>query len=522
MTAKILCLLFIAAQVSVVTNRYDHYTTGANTSETILSSSNVNVAAFGKLYSYYVDGAVYAQPLYFSALPIPEHGTHNVLYIATMNDKVYAFDAECSGPPLWMRDFTDEMGGVTPVPISDITNRNDLNIVGNAGIESTPVIDAPLNSLYLVARTKESGRYVQRLRRLDIRTGSDIVPPATIEARVTGSAADAVDGEVHFDAKAGNQRVALALANGTVVIAWASHEDLKPYHGWIMAYDASTLKQTGALCLTPDTGEGGVWQSGRPPAIDSRGDLYFEVGNGGWDGQRNFGSSVLKLHLLEGSLMIVDYFTPHDYEYENLHDEDLGSTGPLFVPGTHVLVCGNKKGELFLLDAGRLGHMTPGDSGIRQIVETNGGRVLAGPAYWNGPAGPVLFLWNEADVAKVFHFQGDRLLAVAYAKGTIASHGSPGGALTVSSDGNKPGSGILWATISTRSADHGNAPGVLYAFDAENLHEIWNSEERPKRDRLGTLVKFVPPLVASGKVYIPTYDNALNVYGLLPKAKTTQ
>ena len=500
---------------SVVQNRYGRIPSGANTHESVLNSRDVRSSSFGKLYSYYVDGAVYAQPLYIADLKIAGGKPRNVLFVATMNDKVYAFDADQPGPPLWMRDFTDERAGVTPIPITDITNNNNLNLVGNIGIEGTPVIDVAANSLYLVARSKENGRYVQRLHRLNLADGTEQTQPAIIEASVKGSARDAIDGLVHFDARAGNQRPALALDNGQVLIAWASHEDLRPYHGWIMSYDAHTLRQTGALCTTPDTADGGVWQSGRPPAIDESDAAYFEVGNGGWDGQRNFGNSVIKLRVGANGLEVEDFFTPHNYEDLNKRDADLGSSGPMLIPGTTLLLCGDKLGRLFLLDSKALGHLTSEDRGIRQSLALNGGRVLAGPSYWSGPNGGTVLVWCETDVPKAFHFDGRLLDQEPVAKGTVASHGSPGGALTVSSDGSRSGTGVLWATVTNgRSADHGNAPGVLHAFNAETLEEIWNSEQVPKRDRLGTLVKFVPPLVVSGKVYVPNYDNAIEVYGL--------
>ncbi len=246
----------LESQVSVLMSRYDSCTTAANTRETILTPANVNPSSFGRVFSYYVDGAVYAQPLYVPSVGIPGKGAHNVVYIATMNDKVYAFDADHSGPPLWIRDLTDELAGVTPVPVADITNRNDLNIVGNVGILSTPVIDPAAHAIFVVARTKENGSYLQRLRKLDITSGKDLIPPATIEAAVKSSNRDAVNGMLHFDPRAGNQRPALAIANGNIIIAWASHEDFLPYHGWIMAYDAATLKQTGAFLRRPGRHDG--------------------------------------------------------------------------------------------------------------------------------------------------------------------------------------------------------------------------------------------------------------------------
>jgi hypothetical protein len=490
LNVAIACLL---AQDAVVMNLYDASVTGANTHENILNANSVNAAGFGKLYSYYVDGAIYAQPLYL----------HNILYVATMNDKVYAFHADKPGPPIWMRDFTNEMAGVTPVPITDITNRNDLNLVGNVGIEGTPVIDIAQGALFVVVRTKEHNSYVQRLHKLNVINGMDKSPAVVIQAR---------SGNVEFDPKGGNQRPALALVRGAVVIAWASHEDIRPYHGWIMAYDANTLKQIAAMCVTPNGADGGIWQSGRGPAVDAEGHVFFETGNGDWDGIRNFGTSVIKLSIGSNGFSVDDYFTPHDYRELNDRDADLGSTGPLLIPNTNILLCGSKKGILYLLDSRNLGKMTPEDKGVLQAVDVRGGRDLAGPAYWEGPDGPTVFSWSDADFLKAFRFNGRTL--ELYAKGNIGSRGSPGGALTVSSDGKKPGTGIVWATLTNgKSADHGNAAGVLRAYDAETLNELWNSEGLPKRDRLGILVKFVPPLVIGGKVFVPNYDNAVVVYG---------
>ncbi len=508
--------LALYAQFPVTMNRYDLAGTSADTREKILNTSKVNQAGFGKLYSYYVDGSVFAQPLYLPSVSVTGHGTHNVLYVATMNDKVYAFDADKPGAPLWMRSLTDEMGGITPVPVTDVTNNNDLNLVGSVGIESTPVIDLAANAIFLLARTRENGKYVQRLHKLDVRSGKDLAPAVTIEASTPSTARDAVDGALRFDAKAGHQRAPLALVAGAVIIAWASHEDIRPYHGWVMAYDAKTLKQRAAWCVTPDGADGGIWQSGRGPAVDSAGNIYFETGNGTFDGRRDFGTSLVKLKLAGNSLEVDDYFTPADFKQLNDRDADLGSTGPMLAPGSGLLIAGSKKGILYLFDIAKLGHMTPTAEGVLQTFEVNGGRIMSGPALWDGPAGRNFYLWCEADFLKGFRL-GDRSIETTpFAKGAIANRGSPGGTLTVSADGKVAGTGIVWAThTNNKSADHGNAPGVLRAFHAETLQEIWNSEQKAKRDRLGTLVKFVPPLVMAGKVYVPNYDNAVNVYGLL-------
>ena len=255
----------VVAQVNILTNRYDGQRTGANLNETTLTAANVNVTEFGKLYSYPVDGSVYAQPLYVTGVTI--NGTpRNVLYVATMNDKVYAFDADSSSPtPLWMRDFTSPPS-VMPVPISDIVAGN-LTVVGNVGIQSTPVIDRATGTIYLLARTKENGEYVQRLHALDIGTG---LPrsgsPVRITGSVAGTAPDSTVGAsgrvVTFDPKMQSQRTGLALSNGVVLIAWASHEDATPYHGWVMGYDATSLARVGIFCVSPDAYAGGIWQGG--------------------------------------------------------------------------------------------------------------------------------------------------------------------------------------------------------------------------------------------------------------------
>jgi hypothetical protein len=516
--SALLCAAALSAQPALLVNRYDAATTGANLQETALNAANVKAATFGKLYSYYVDGAVFAQPLYFPGVRIPGRGERNVLYVATMNDRVYAFDADRPGPPLWMRNLTDELAGITPVPVTDITNNADLNVVGNVGILGTPVIDRTAGAIFLVTRTRENGKYFQRLYKMSLATGADLLPPAVISAAVKGTAKDSVNGLVSFDSKGGNQRPGLVLVNGKVIIAWASHEDIRPYHGWIMAYDAATLRQSGVLCLTPNGADGGIWQSGRGPAVDPDGAIYFEVGNGSFNGATDLGTSLLKLSVGDNGLSVDDYFTPHDFEALNARDADLGSTGPMLVPGTHLLVAGSKKGILYLFDTRKLGKLTPDDSGALQAFENNGGRLLAGTAYWDGPAARTLYVWCEADVLKAYRFEGDRLVTTPFAKGAVGSRGSPGGALTVSADGKKSGTGIVWGTLTvSRSADHGNAAGVLRAFDAETLQELWNSEQQAKRDRLGTLVKFNPPTVIGGRVYVPNYDNAVNVYGLLPK-----
>jgi PQQ-like domain len=510
-------LLPCRAQVNILTNRYDSARTAANLSETVLNSTNVNVNQFGKLYTIPVDGAVYAQPLYVSNLAIPKNGTHNVLYVATMNDKVYAFDASTNAA-LWTRNFTKPSAGVTAVPIVNIVGSNSLNIIGNVGVESTPVIDSSTATMYLIARTLENGTYVQRLHALNITSGAEkFGGPVVIQGSVAGTGYDNVNGTITFDPKMENQRSSLALINGRVLIAWGSHEDIDHYHGWVMAYNAANLQQTAVFCVTPDGQRGGIWQGSRAPVIDGQGNVYYETGNGDWEGTREFGDSVIKFNPGTNGLSVLDYFTPSDYSYLETQDVDLGSTGSMLIPNTSVLVSGGKESILYLLNLASMGHEMAGNTQILQSVALNGGEMKPGPAYWNSPAGGLVYIWAQNDVLRAFHFNGSTLDTPAYASGAVHSPGSPGGTLSVSANGQASGSGIVWAQLSTtQNDDHGLAAGILRAYNAQTLQEIWNTEQLPTRDRLGTLVKFVPPLVANGKLYAATYDNALAVYGLLP------
>src|SRR3954464_7553934 len=435
------------AQVDVRMNRYDDGRSGANLSEKTLTAANVNVKQFGKLYSYPVDGAVYAQPLYLANVMIGG-APHNVVYIATMKDKVYAFDADSASPvPLWMQNFTSATA--VPVPIADISNGG--NIWNDVGIEGTPVIGRRTDGtriLFLVARTKESTasgiKYVQRLHALDITTGLEAAGgPVTITASVPGTAPDSTPGSngqvITFDPKMQQQRAGLALTKDVVVIAWAGHEDLPPYHGWIMGYDANTLAQVGVFAVSPDYGKSGIWQGGRAPTIDKAGNAYFATGDGQWDGIRNFGDSLLKFTVIDGKLSRdQDYFTPGNEAILRDNDYDLSGSGFTLLPATftglandkELLFGGGKEGVLYLLDAANLGKKVPGDKIIQKFA-TNGGHVMGGAVFWNSPAGPLVYNWSEDDFLRAYQFSGGQLVTSSYAAGTVKSPGHPGGSLTL-------------------------------------------------------------------------------------------
>jgi hypothetical protein len=518
------------AQIDVPTNRYDAGRSGVNLNETTLTDANVNVGQFGKLYSYPVDGSVYAQPLYLANVTIGG-ARHNVLYIATMKDKLYAFDADSSSPsPLWMRDFTSATS--TPVPIADISDAG--NIWYDVGIEGTPVINRDAGTLYLVARTKEStasgASYVQQLHALDITTGAErVASPVTITGSVPGNAPDGTatgDGQaITFNPKMQQQRSGLAIAHGVVLIAWGSHEDLPPYHGWIMAYNATTLAQVGVFAVSPDYGMSGIWQGGRAPTIDRDGNAYFATGNGVWDGHRNYGDSLLKFKVTTSGLVLDNYFTPWNAQSLYLNDDDLSGSGFTLLPdtftglqGKELLFGGGKEGVLYLIDAGNLGKQAEDDAQILQTFPTNGGHVMGGPVFWNSSSkGRRIYNWAEDDYLRAYEFRDGKVETANSAAGSVKSPGHPGGSLTITANGATAGTGIVWASIpTTPDAKHNLSPGILRAYNAETLEQIWTSDQNFDRDHVGTLVKFVPPLVVNGKVYMASHDGAVHVYGLLP------
>jgi len=518
----------IQAQVNVLTERYDNGRTGANLNETILNTSNVTAGQFGKLYSIPVDGSVYGQPLYVTGVNVPSTGVHNVLYVVTMNDVVYAFDADSAGVLLWSVDYKNPAAGVTAIPIPDIVGTNTLNIVGNVGIESTPVIDLASKSMYLVARTKEvSGgatNYVARLHALDITTGAEkFGGPTMIQGSVPGVGTGSTGGTLTFDPFIQNQRSSLALANGSVVFSWASHEDQHAWHGWVMAYDKQTLQQTSILSFTPNGTGGGSWMAGRGPAVDSGGNVYYMTGNGDWDGGNELSDSIIKLSTTGGVLSVADYFTPDDYAGLQARDEDLGSSGPMLVPGTDLVIGGGKESVLYLTHVSPMGHEQTGNGQLVQLLPsgTSGHFTGGGPSFWNrtSGAGPTMYIWADASLGQAFHFNGSSFDTTPISRSTVSgvSGFATGAVVTISAAGSTPASGIVWASMPTQSAGHGTSPGILRAFDANDLtRKLWDTGL--SQDDPGTWSKFVPPTVANGKVYLASFSNAVNVYGLLPQA----
>lgn len=514
---------FDSAAAQVTTQRYDNARTGQTLSETTLDVSNVNADRFGKLFTRKVDDQVYAQPLYMPNVRLPNGETHNVLYIATVNNTVYAFDADDpeTEAPLWTVNLTP--ADARPVKATDV-GQNCVpyrDFSDNIGIVGSPVIDAESGTMFLVSRAKTASGFVQRLHALDIASGAERADsPVEIVGRTPGSGSGATDGILTFDPAIHNQRAALLLANGAVYIAWASHCDTGPYHGWLMAYDASTLEQRFARTVTPDGHAGGIWQSNSGPSADEDGNLYLSTGNGtasGHTGGRDFGSAFLKL---SPSGEVLDWFIPHNFAALNEVDLDLGTTGVLVVPDTNLLIGGAKESKLYVFDRDAMGGFNAeNDSQIFQLVEEAvSGGLFGTPTYWAGPGGPHVYVWGGYDVGKMYALR-EAGLEPKPVSATTAMSDIPGGSLTVSADGARAGTGIVWAVTAEENANHQTVPGVLRAYDATDLsRELWNSKQNVARDGLGLLAKFNTPIVANGKVYVPTFSKEIAVYGLLPAA----
>ena len=513
----------VAQQPAAVLQRgYDPGLSGANLTETTLTPANVTPATFGLVFKLPVDDRIYAQPLYVPNVPMLQ-GTHNVVYVATMSDTLYAFDADVGGQPLWSVNFASSVGAV-PVAFANFTFGGNTNIVGNLGILSTPIIDLPANIMYLVAGTLEGGTLVYRLHAVNITNGTEPYTNVVISGAYEG---------VPFIPAHQTQRASLALAGDQVVFGFgaveAETDDEGGYTGWVMAYNKQTLVQSGifASVTTGSTLGGGVWQSGRPPVVDGSGFVYVFTGNGyqnGYNGTTNFSESALKLDPDDG-LALVDWFTPSNWSTMDQQDADLASSGPLLIPNTtpSLIAGGGKTGILYLLNTTDLGQYTPTDSGVVQKQSISSASMRGGPVYWqrtSANGGPMLYNW--ADVAKAYAFNGATFGTSPSSQGTV-SQVYPGGILALSANGGQQGTGVLWATVAASGNvyNDGTDPGVLYALDAGNLTTpLWTSTTNSARDNYGSFAKFVPPLVANGKVYVATFSGQVAVYGLLPVAAT--
>jgi len=517
-----------ASFTGVFTQRYDAQRTGQNREEFILTPSNVTDSTFGKLFACAVDGEVYAQPLYVANFAIAG-GTHNVVLVATMNDSVYAFDADASScVPYWQKSFLGT--GVTPVPPADTGEDGDINTI--IGITGTPVIDPATGTLYVVAKTKEPTGYFQRLHALDLATGSEkFNGPADISSAITvpgsGDTGEATcpgsAGNVPFCPLRENQRPGLLLLNGTVYVAWASHGDIQPYHGWVIGYDAADLTQAPIVFnTTPNGGLGGIWMTGTGPAADADGNIYVITGNGTFDtmGTRtNYGDSFIKLRTAGGGLSVGDFFTPANQSFLDSNDFDVGSGGAIVVDSAgahpHLVIGGDKQGVLYVIDRDTMTGFNSNGDQIQKVAITAGPAcIICGlfstPAFWEGK----LYVVAIGDVLKQYML-ANGVLSSLPARQASDMFGIPGASPVVSSNGAT--NGIVWALDTTNNGTNSSAtsaPAILFAYDATNLNKLYSSPTSGA-GAAGNAVKFTVPTVANGKVYVGT-QTELSVFGLLP------
>ncbi|MEJ8849505.1 hypothetical protein [Variovorax rhizosphaerae] len=518
-----------AHAVDVLTSRNNLARTGVNDQEARLTPANVDARGFGKLWTLYADGQVVAQPLYVSGLRVdtttnpavpPVQGTFNAVVVATMHNTVYVYDADNERPgpqgrnvPLWAVWLGQPRPGGKDI---DMFSTSDPEW----GILSTPVIDAAKSVLYLVAWHDEGAQgYKYRLHALRLKDGSHAVPPLELQAP-------------GLDSRRQKQRTGLTLVQGVLYIGFGGDGS----RGLLMAHDAATLQQKTVWNVTPSGNDGGLWQSGVAPAADAQGNLYLMTGNGTFDaatGGANYGDSFVKLHLEGGNIVVKDYFTPCNQAFLATVDMDLGSSGPVLIPGTDLVFGAGKHPHIFLLSTNRMGKYTPppnagaadcpNPNALQDLGQAEHHHLHGSPVYWQGSGDPQIYLWRENELLHAYPFVRRRIVAAPKLGVDALPKGMPGGMLSLSSLGKR--NGILWA-VTPFDGDANQwrgVRGVVRAIDAQNVgRTLWSSEQVSARDRLGLFAKFVPPTIADGKVFVATSGDTepLQFYG--PPARPQQ
>jgi hypothetical protein len=493
---------------AVMGNRYDDARSGWDSHETILNVASVSSGQFGLLFSRSTQGWVHAQPLYYPGLTV-KGAKHNLVYIVTEHNVVAAYDADdpAAAEPLWSKTLA------ATYPLSGVKGEYPgcQDILEEAGISSTPVISADTKRLYLVSKTKEMG---QRLHALDLATG-DEAPGSPVPIAAPG-----------FDPNFHLTRAGLVTANGAVYITFASQCDTGPYHGWVMAYDLKTLQQRSVLNTTPNQPadmtkeQGGIWQSGAGPTVDKDG-MLIVVGNGDSSGD-NLGMSVVRLKSMGDILRVTARFTPDNAVMLNGRDKDF-STAAVPLGDTGQVVVGNKFSEVYLLSQTDLKVLQRVE--IPPVPPLMGTNEIHSFGYWNGSAGPTVYVWPDKSPLQAYKVEQGKLTEGP--KNSIISMagagGHPGGLFVISSDGNKAGTGILWAVVPVSGdAWHDSAVAKFYAFDATDVSKppLWSSPDSAEGEKsaefVASLAKWAPPVVANGKIYLATggMGGKLMVFGL--------
>jgi hypothetical protein len=525
--------------VNVLTWHNDLTRQGLNSNEVALTPANVNSTDFGELLSYPVTGQVYAQPLYVSNLAIPGQGTHNVVFVVTENNDVYAFDANsnagASGGLLWHVN----LGLAAATPNSFFANRygpyHDIN--PQVGITGTPVIDLSTGTMYIDAFTHDSSDpnvnlYSHHIHALDITTGLDKVTPMMVSASMNGNGVEGNGTTVTFVAEQQLQRPAMTLLNGVLYVTYGSYADTDPYHGWVLGFNPSNLQlksvfnDTPNLISTPASStadEGGIWQCGNGLVSDGT-SLYFLVGNGDFQtpvaNYGDYGDSVLKItpdssnpsnpNINGYGLHVSDYFTPYNQASLSSADEDLGSGGAMLLPdqpGTypHELVGSGKQGVVYLINRDNMGQYNSGSDNVIQEVSLGHGN-WDNPAYFN----ETVYYHAVGDVLKGYSLTNG-LLSPAPAEQSTISYSGQGATPSVSSNG--AANGIVW------DVQYDSSHQVLHAYDATTLAELYNSNQVAARDQMGAGVKFITPTIADGEVFVGS-SGTLTIYGLFTPPTT--
>jgi hypothetical protein len=510
-----------AGAVDVLTSRNNLDRTGVNPEEQALAPARVNAQSFGKLWTLYADAQVVAQPLYISGLKVDTsanpatprvQGTFNAVLIATMHNTLYLYDADNERPgpegrnvPLWATWLGQPRPSGKDI---DMWSTNDPEW----GILGTPVIDAAKSIAYVVAWHDDGGdNYRYRLHALRMKDGTHLLPPVLLQAP-------------NLDARHQKQRPGLLLTGGTLYIALGGDGS----RGLLLAYDAASLAQKAVWTVTPSGDNGGIWQSGQAPAADADGNIYLMTGNGTFDahsGGANYGDSLVRLRLEGNALVVKDYFTPCNERFLNSIDMDLGSGGPVLIPGAKLVFGGGKEGRLYLLSTERLGkHVPAPQQGAATCPNANAlqdfkgplGHLHGSPVFWQGANAAFVYLWGENDRLRAYPFANRRLSQEPVLGAYRPPDGMPGGMLSVSSNGRKDG--IVWAVVpldGDANMQRG-VKGIVLALDAQDVAKIlWTSEQSGARDRLGLFAKYAPPTIAGGKVFVATYgdDEPRRTYG---------
>ncbi|HEV3201392.1 MAG TPA: hypothetical protein VGZ73_26010 [Bryobacteraceae bacterium] len=545
---RILVLLLLAACVpalgtDVLTHHNNPARTGAVLDEAVLSPDTLKNQGFGRLFSLAVDGQIYAQPLVVAGLEIPGKGQRTVVYIATMRNNVYAYDVDdTKGTLLWSKALG------TPMPYDRIPKDagavlGQYNIRPYIGITSTPVIDRSKGMMYVVAKIAEplcpgteeatpECPVVYRIHALDIVTGA-IVHQADIDIPMDPQESGVPARDA---ARRHLQRPALLLGNGRVYAAFGAHQDAPPFQGWVMAFDADTLRRIDPVfCTTPHGQMGGIWQAGNGPASDKDGNVYLMTGNGSFDpAAKKFGSTLLKL---SGDLAPTGWFAPANINDLNFLDVDLGSAGPMLLPGTDQILGGGKEGKLYVMSQSDPGGQQQRHcwhdrtnppvqyfqasrpwrvtwlSWVPFLFNVGYHHIHGSPVYWDGPKGPMIYVWPEQDNIKAFRYDSAKQkFNKKPIKGMMGNMGMPGGFLSISANGAQDG--ILWAAIPYQDdAWVEIVRGSMRAFRADTLELLWSTDVNDPSD-IFDFGKNVPPTVANGKVYLATFSDRVNVYGL--------